>query len=172
MRGNDGRLPKTNHLHGLSPRVRGNPIPGTPKLNGRRSIPASAGEPCVVLACPVFDWVYPRECGGTRFIPPAATPRTGLSPRVRGNQDIGITARPLARSIPASAGEPAGRGKHGIGKGVYPRECGGTCHYFPLAMYSPGLSPRVRGNRRFRRPRRTRWGSIPASAGEPSRSGI
>ena len=50
---------------GLSPRVRGNPVPDITPVQHRRSIPACAGEPgappCAFSARPV----YPRVCGGT-----------------------------------------------------------------------------------------------------------
>ena len=50
---------------GLSPRVRGNPLPGRVESSPGRSIPACAGEPywgVMVRRCP---GVYPRVCGGT-----------------------------------------------------------------------------------------------------------
>ena len=71
-------------------------------------------------------------------------------------------------SIPACAGEP-GRGCPDFRRGVvYPRVCGGTELAGSSVEITPGLSPRVRGNRvpllllllLFR-------GSIPACAGEP-----
>ena len=51
--------------YGLSPRVRGNP---SYRKGGRIlswSIPASAGEPMRCSLLSQFQWVYPRECGGT-----------------------------------------------------------------------------------------------------------
>ena len=56
--------------------------------------------PC--LAAPV----YPRECGGTLDLPKSMTPSEGLSPRVRGNQDVTPPQGYAVGSIPASAGEP------------------------------------------------------------------
>ena len=51
---------------GLSPRVRGNHPPGS--AAGRRcgSIPACAGEPCLMGRSRLVARVYPRVCGGTR----------------------------------------------------------------------------------------------------------
>ena len=56
---------QTDHLNGLSPRMRGNH--GRIDYNERRkrSIPAHAGEPKRESAAPCSDWVYPRACGGT-----------------------------------------------------------------------------------------------------------
>ena len=48
--------------------------------------------------------------------------------------------------------------------------CGGTRSAVSRHMTMPGLSPRVRGNRWRRSPRRARPRSIPACAGEPAQS--
>ena len=93
-------------VEGLSPRVRGNPVPAGRGHSGRGPIPASAGEP-TMLALPFrVCRAYPRECGGT--VPGSKAPVTGwgLSPRVRGNQTTRISNWPRPGPIPASAGEP------------------------------------------------------------------
>ena len=75
---------------------------------------------------------------------------TGLSPRMRGNQQHASRHQQCAGSIPAHAGEPS--------------------LIIEEAQEVEGLSPRMRGNRRVdRRPVR-RPGSIPAHAGEPCHS--
>ena len=71
--------------------------------------------------------VYPRVCGGTRGVEIAEGNREGLSPRVRGNQIVGIAARRALRSIPACAGEPSCALTRYHPPWVYPRVCGGTC---------------------------------------------
>ena len=50
---------------------------------------------------------------------------------------------------------------------VYPRVCGGTYTHMRKNKQWIGLSPRVRGNRRFVRTGRCSRRSIPACAGEP-----
>ena len=55
---------------GLSPRVRGNRFSNLRPRTWWRSIPASAGEPSVVLRILRDMQVYPRECGGTYFRQP------------------------------------------------------------------------------------------------------
>ena len=156
-------------LHGLSPRVRGNLENGDGQDEIRRSIPACAGEPRPPGRGRRTQWVYPRVCGGTLLAVIAEGGRRGLSPRVRGNPKIRAWYEDYQGSIPACAGEPAGRsiGKR-IGK-VYPRVCGGTSSATQGLTTAKGLSPRVRGNRRAscRRPPRSRPRSIPACAGEP-----
>ena len=73
-------------------------------------------------------------------------PSTGLSPRVRGNLEIGADQVEGDGSIPACAGEPCGdRVRKPPGR-VYPRVCGGTTYVDVCKVALEGLSPRVRGN--------------------------
>ena len=50
---------------GLSPRVRGHPVPTLSVLAGARSIPACAGSPCPNCSDRLAKRVYPRVCGVT-----------------------------------------------------------------------------------------------------------
>ena len=154
-------------VEGLSPRVRGNQDNGRPATGPLRSIPASAGEPSLLVWGRRPVGVYPRECGGTSRSSPARWRWRGLSPRVRGNPPAWTLPTTYVGSIPASAGEPPAGFMSLRVPGVYPRECGGTRMSARWPMTSKGLSPRVRGNRRRIRLRGIRRGSIPASAGEP-----
>ncbi len=111
---------------GLSPRVRGNHQlrPGTGV--SYRSIPACAGEPAGQPYNGCGRRVYPRVCGGTGGHRHRALAGGGLSPRVRGNH-FGSRAGPgPGGSIPACAGEPGRVSQSPVGRGVYPRVCGGT----------------------------------------------
>ena len=56
---------RLGHIHGLSPRVRGNLFLAVDRLSRQRSIPASAGEPTLGCGARSPFGVYPRECGGT-----------------------------------------------------------------------------------------------------------
>ena len=111
---------------GLSPRVRGNPGPGTIIDGMNRSIPACAGEPCTPRGMRLPATVYPRVCGGTYLTHISRISHAGLSPRVRGNRS-GVAA-PAIRggSIPACAGEPHYDRRTTPANTVYPRVCGGT----------------------------------------------
>ena len=133
---------------GLSPRVRGNPVPGAHWLPNHRSIPACAGEPSRPAACHPPGRVYPRVCGGTALQNGGNLFLIGLSPRVRGNRPVSAVKTAIGRSIPACAGEPASQSSGRPTLTVYPRVCGGT----PSRRYGNrqcgGLSPRVRGNPR------------------------
>ena len=113
---------------------------------------------------------------------------SGLSPRVRGNPPVRLSARLSGRSIPACAGEPRIGYTADEAWEVYPRVCGGTSPALDAGTGRRGLSPRVRGNQaqaeiesrvrglsprvRGNRPgvpQRGGWpGSIPACAGEPA----
>ena len=126
--------------------MRGNLPHHAPPAAVDGSIPASAGEPPGGGVSTYRGKVYPRECGGTTvyIAPPSIV--IGLSPRVRGNHKVSLRDVINARSIPASAGEPAMNTAILMVFSVYPRECGGTepAEYDPND--APGLSPRVRGN--------------------------
>ena len=145
-----GRMVRIKSGEGLSPRVRGNPLPcqATPGRAG--SIPACAGEPSLPSRCCWWRAVYPRVCGGTRHRLRQEMPRAGLSPRVRGNHDDAQDDDPDSGSIPACAGEPLGRDR--------------------MAATKCGLSPRVRGNPMAFCESGFCAGSIPACAGEPYRT--
>ena len=135
---------------GLSPRVRGNPRPTSPRTARQGSIPACAGEPPKTPFACKRKGVYPRVCGGTRH-------RYHVRRLAFG--EIG--------SIPACAGEPDADGGGGGGGLVYPRVCGGTEGGTSDGTTLWGLSPRVRGNHSQSADRPRRTGSIPACAGEP-----
>ena len=152
--------------------MRGNPYQRMPPDRRGRSIPACAGEPPGASGGRREGAVYPRVCGGTviqrQLLPHAA----GLSPRVRGNQDLPTVQYVRLRSIPACAGEPAGSLYQGQRCPVYPRVCGGTQGIYLKRAPIEGLSPRVRGNPALLRHHPQLVRSIPACAGEPgSRAG-
>ena len=133
---------------GLSPRVRGNRIPGIDHGENVGSIPACAGEPACWGGSGRWPAVYPRVCGGTGDGWYDTGTKGGLSPRVRGNRHL-VSADPaLPGSIPACAGEPTIHQQQQVLRGVYPRVCGGTGPSPSLSSPAAGLSPRVRGNPR------------------------
>ncbi len=111
--------------------------------------------------------VYPRACGATRLDCLCDRRCHGLSPRVRGNRELGRRRGHRLGSIPARAGQPGGWTAWGTRSRVYPRACGATSvrNCRPSAEW--GLSPRVRGNHIRSRSHRRNLGSIPARAGQP-----
>ncbi len=147
--GTDSHLHRRRHRRrhkGLSPRVRGNR--GGLCLSGtrRRSIPACAGEPPPGRQDPGRCRVYPRVCGGTKFLHDVLSVGQGLSPRVRGNQCRQAISCGEQGSIPACAGEPTHSRRVAYLTWVYPRVCGGTERHEGVLQTRGGLSPRVRGN--------------------------
>ena len=91
----------------------------------------------------------------------------GLSPRLRGNRREARQLEQKWRSIPALAGEPVTPSPVRISVTVYPRACGGTHSPNNLLIVETGLSPRLRGNRRWLPGWYGGRRSIPALAGEP-----
>ena len=154
-------------MRGLSPRVRGNRLPGSAGRGGGRSIPACAGEPRNAPQSRLSGGVYPRVCGGTIIAVPSGAPAQGLSPRVRGNPPAIRPALKRGRSIPACAGEPLHLDTPRPPLGVYPRVCGGTVVRQKISQLQSGLSPRVRGNPPNIFINCSCSWSIPACAGEP-----
>ena len=152
---------------GLSPRVRGNHVPGRLWRVNIGSIPARAGEPITWSRRFFRQWVYPRACGGTAAGTSGGQGAGGLSPRVRGNR-LNVRLWGIdSRSIPARAGEPPIWPTYRTSGKVYPRACGGTIAREPLFPDTEGLSPRVRGNRLRLTTAQYDHRSIPARAGEP-----
>ena len=161
------RLNAKMTIEGLSPRVRGNPLPRLRLTDLVGSIPACAGEPPFDNVNDNHFRVYPRVCGGTHPIIGENGYKLGLSPRVRGNRAEEVGTKVERGSIPACAGEPRSPPSRSPRTRVYPRVCGGTAWRRCGSGSSGGLSPRVRGNPRLSQARRLVRGSIPACAGEP-----
>ena len=94
------------HRGGLSPRVRGNPIPGDLDQATLGPIPACAGQPFRGRIATPSVVAYPRVCGATSVWGYEQTNVTGLSPRVRGNHDGSGLGPFVPGPIPACAGQP------------------------------------------------------------------
>ena len=172
VRGNHHLFSKSATYDGLSPRVRGNRRGLRAGVDDQRSIPACAGEPLPRLIRFRPLEVYPRVCGGTTGPVRWPVDGTGLSPRVRGNLEIGVRLRHFPGSIPACAGEPLGHWMPLATGKVYPRVCGGTGAVQVHPGSRKGLSPRVRGNQLMKKDASEAERSIPACAGEPFSSRV
>ena len=154
-------------LLGLSPRRRGNRIRRTASPRGIRPIPAQAGEPCSARRSGKRRRAYPRAGGGTESSSARSSGEAGLSPRRRGNLDVGERDQVIEGPIPAQAGEPRWRRARRRADRAYPRAGGGTIVHMESAGLGGGLSPRRRGNRGHCALALERVGPIPAQAGEP-----
>jgi len=152
---------------GLSPRMRGYPVPRRCRSFGCRSIPADAGLPTRGTPPAHTSRVYPRGCGATTPTRCGPARRRGLSPRMRGYRARLHGLGKGLGSIPADAGLPWTRRWPGPTSRVYPRGCGATEALRSLVATWGGLSPRMRGYLHRDRERGDRLGSIPADAGLP-----
>ena len=157
-------------MAGLSPRVRGiHPVPDWWQAQ-RRSIPACTGNPSCSSARRCCTRVYPRVYGESRLWHGTQSGARGLSPRVRG-----IRAEPCAYStddgsIPACTGNPRASRRCSGPRRVYPRVYGESDAGKPKSVLEQGLSPRVRGIRRYIPEPGAGPGSIPACTGNPAAS--
>ena len=147
--GTQSNSPSVSITHGLSPRVRGNLFFCEGIQGASGSIPACAGEPPGGHTHRPVHRVYPRVCGGTHRRA-AGLSRDQVYPRV--------------------CGEPSWCRDGAAAGVVYPRVCGGTNDTIVVCHLDRGLSPRVRGNLKCLRFQAHGLGSIPACAGEPSRT--
>ena len=160
---------------GLSPRLRGNLILNENANLRFGSIPAPAGEPTTGVGGLCLLRVYPRACGGNRFIVYLTVYFTGSIPAPAGEPDAsgGSIPAPAGEpdasggSIPAPAGEPPTETGPASCTWVYPRACGGTRLIARLDQLPSGLSPRLRGNHLIQHAAQPLVRSIPAPAGEP-----
>ena len=153
---------------GLSPRGRGNPHKLFRRHSRQRSIPAWAGQPPRRPGPNPTLTVYPRVGGATVPMTQPDENEDGLSPRGRGNLPVALAWRQAVGSIPAWAGQPAGRPPALSRRGVYPRVGGATSQRAPFGRGRMGLSPRGRGNRPPQALGSVERRSIPAWAGQPA----
>ena len=157
-------------MKGPSPRVRGSLGRDQTSPWRHGSIPACAGEPCFCSSSRTRPRVHPRVCGGAFISTPIRCDTMGPSPRVRGSHHLLNPQKSRPGSIPACAGEPWCSTERPLSRWVHPRVCGGAAATTALAEAEKGPSPRVRGSLRAVRGDTILAGSIPACAGEPSRS--
>ena len=83
------RLAHGGAQEGLSPRIRGNPSLRSFRRSLSGSIPAHTGEPYSSQVIGAGGRVYPRAYGGTRTSARTTAGSSGLSPRIRGNHELG-----------------------------------------------------------------------------------
>ena len=92
-----------------------------------------------------FTTVHPRACG-ERFVQPRKlTLSGGSSPRVRGTEPTEALVAPMARFIPARAGNGHDSDHNSSLDAVHPRACGERAPLSQALGVGLGSSPRVRG---------------------------
>ena len=168
--GNGEGSPLVLLVLGASPRLRGKPSRSGEDGSGWGCIPAPAGETGEFSEPPPLDRVHPRACGGNVDRPPRPGCLSGASPRLRGKPLLPVALLPVARCIPAPAGETRLERGSGRLQPVHPRACGGNRRTVRRRLIRWGASPRLRGKRRRGGRSPAPRGCIPAPAGETSRS--
>ena len=131
------------------------------------SIPAGAGNPRPSGRSRRSRPVHPRGCGESAELGALAADGSGPSPRVRGIRVSPHRDGVALGSIPAGAGNPAGRRGGGGQVGVHPRGCGESLYGLEPVSDDDGPSPRVRGILFGSLDLEAVEGSIPAGAGNP-----
>ena len=157
-------------MWGLSPHGRGKQSGRAGATQLTRSIPARAGETGRNNLLRRLTGLYPRTGGGNSPVPASCHSSNGLSPHGRGKRPSQQVAGNPQGSIPARAGETDSPQTAGPLSKVYPRTGGGNCPIPIVYNLRDGLSPHGRG--KPARPDATYCParSIPARAGETTRS--
>ena len=155
-------------IMGLSPRVRGIPLPILFESDDAGSIPACTGNPRESEILVELAWVYPRVYGESDEWTITAPNDRGLSPRVRGIRRRSERHALRNGSIPACTGNPVAATPLAATSRVYPRVYGESGSRGSAPATLGGLSPRVRGIRPDGQAGGARSGSIPACTGNPA----
>ncbi len=159
-----------NSKEGPSPLARGNRRPARAPSRRRGSIPARAGQPSSWRSSSTAWRVHPRSRGATANWPEIRERILGPSPLARGNRRAGQACGGHDGSIPARAGQPAAAGSACRTGRVHPRSRGATAIHPGGLGAGVGPSPLARGNPHEPGGRQRSHGSIPARAGQPTRS--
>ena len=152
---------------GPSPRVRGIRRSDARKPTLKGSIPAGAGNPCLIGPFNGAHRVHPRGCGESAVRQEEGPGGLGPSPRVRGILARRDRQPARAGSIPAGAGNPTRGQLRPSTLRVHPRGCGESSMSSPPLSAGRGPSPRVRGIPGRPTAGGPPRGSIPAGAGNP-----
>ena len=167
VRGGDANSVRIEHgCAGRSPRTRGRHGQPDAVGDGRRSIPAYAGETALDDAAAEVDGVDPRVRGGDIDEARGDETGRGRSPRTRGRHLDAVDEKTQEGSIPAYAGETLKSIADGVTRQVDPRVRGGDPLAVSWRLRKRGRSPRTRGRLKDIASGSTRQGSIPAYAGE------
>ena len=130
---------------GSSPRVRGTVGDIAAGAQVPRFIPACAGNRVLLLNHYVSPPVHHRVCGEQQLRVGILRTMSGSSPRVRGTVQVPHQKPPVARFIPACAGNSLPSQQPARPKTVHPRVCGEQRNTKSVSVSSVGSSPRVRG---------------------------
>ena len=130
---------------GLPPPMRGTDHVAESAPPGGRFIPARAGNRLELYTKDRFIALYPRPCGEQTPMTERSRKKTGLSPPVRGTDEVDLDLHLPARFIPARAGNSSKAASIPSRYAVYPRPCGEQSRIARIERAPNGLSPPVRG---------------------------
>ena len=155
---------------GPSPRERGSRCVDRRAVGAGGSILARAGQPSSKWSGSPAARVHPRASGAAHTQQAGQALLQGPSPRERGSPWITCPPSRPWGSIPARAGQPAWATPCGTGARVHPRASGAAFIVLVFLGQFQGPSPRERGSRNAAQRREDKGGSIPARAGQPSKT--
>ena len=152
---------------GDHPRSRGgNFVAAEHVVHVPRTIPARAGETSVETKTAKASRDHPRSRGGNYSGGMQSIPVGGPSPLARGKRNHNATHRRPSGTIPARAGETAGRQYPRRPCRDHPRSRGGNGPIWVRVSVSAGPSPLARGKHIGADGGVGEFGTIPARAGE------
>ena len=132
-------------LTGSSPLARGTHLPVPPRRDGRRFIPARAGNTIITPPCAPSSSVHPRSRGEHARGSIAPQAEGGSSPLARGTRLPSALRSSAPRFIPARAGNTTGPSSPSTGPTVHPRSRGEHDSATSGASMRSGSSPLARG---------------------------
>ena len=162
--------PGSAALGGPSPLTRGSPALLRRLAGLARSIPAHAGQPIALVEALTVVPVHPRSRGAALTCVRQRERSPGPSPLTRGSRARESARRASERSIPAHAGQPRAGPATCQRAPVHPRSRGAADPVVATAAPTEGPSPLTRGSRRPVVVPADERGSIPAHAGQPSKT--
>ena len=130
---------------GSSPRMRGTLSAWLRVGEGKRIIPAHAGNTPPRRPVTPSTPDHPRACGEHAAVSRTLTHTVGSSPRMRGTHLIPIHVFQRPRIIPAHAGNTEGTRPHYSPASDHPRACGEHQPQPAIERGADGSSPRMRG---------------------------
>ena len=137
---------KTRHL-GSPPQVRGKHDKIIGDIEDFRITPAGAGKTLKFKISKSTFEDHPRRCGENSLKLYRGLRYRGSPPQVRGKPGAGVGTISRGRITPAGAGKTILFAKGGQGMKDHPRRCGENWTESPIAFYTQGSPPQVRGKR-------------------------
>ncbi len=166
----EGRIGGRAHDQGPSPLARGTLLDLAVRQQARGTIPARAGNTNAGVRTAFQPGDHPRSRGEHGRYACGRSNRVGPSPLARGTLHLSRASARRRRTIPARAGNTPSESRQRPASPDHPRSRGEHEGSAGGIKVQPGPSPLARGTRRQARGFFLRGGTIPARAGNTSRS--